>query len=225
MLGAAGGALSVGMGVYDLCADPNEKCKACERNMTKEFCRRQCIACWTSEEDNCLVSLTSNLSTNDKHCALICEECYTGGALDGNPRDCRICHQRSDDLIPVHKELDIVHPSVKNGATKKTGASLGIVSGVLAAPAMFLAGPVGIGLAVGSAILGAGSAGTQLCGDNDPNCEVCLKDVKTEGCKSVCRTCGLIGDKGTGGHEKKCAWICVKCKIYVEEEERKEAER
>ena len=208
VLGAAGGALSIGLGVYDLCSDPNEKCKACDGHMTQEFCRRQCIACWT-EEDNCVISLNSNRSTNDKYCALICEGCYTGGAFDGRTRDCYICHKTSN-LIPVHKELNNVHPALKTSATKKTGAGLGIASGILAIPAIFLTGPIGIGVAVTSIAVGAGSAGTQLLADNDPNCKSCSNDVKTEGCKSVCRTCGEIGDKNTG-HEKKCSWICQPC--------------
>ena len=129
--------------------------------------------------------------------------------MDGNPRDCYICHQPYN-LIPLHKELEKVHPALKIGAAKKTGAGLGIASGALAVPAMFATGPVGVGLVIGSIIFGASSAGTQIIADNDPDCKSCRRDVKTEGCKSVCRSCGEIGDKGTG-YWKKCAWICRQC--------------
>ena len=72
VLGVVGGVFSIGMGIYDLCADPNDKCKDCDGYMTQDYCKRQCIACWTSETDNCQVSLTSNVGTKEKHCDVIC---------------------------------------------------------------------------------------------------------------------------------------------------------
>ena len=93
--------------------------------------------------------------------------------MDGNTRECYICNKK-EDLIPVHKELIDVHQALKTSATKNTGAGLGIASGALAIPAAFATGPIGIAVLIGSSIaLGVGSAATQVCGDNDPNCKSC----------------------------------------------------
>ena len=93
--------------------------------------------------------------------------------MDGNTRECYICNKK-EDLIPVHKELIDVHQALKTSATKNTGAGLGIASGVLAIPAAFATGPIGIAVLVGTSIaLGLSSAVTQACADNDPNCKSC----------------------------------------------------
>ena len=208
--GVLGGALSVGTGIYELAKNPNETCKDCSRNLTEDFCKRQCIACWTTG-DNCIVPTYSNKATNDKMCAVICMSCNTGGAIVGNPMQCYYCFGVTGDMVPAHRELDAVHPSLKNSATSNTSAGLGIAGGVLAGVAVFFSGPIGWAVAGTSLAVGGASAATSVVADNDPNCRRCNKDVKTKGCQSLCRACGKLGDLNAG-HPIKCAWIHPECK-------------
>ena len=180
--------------------------------MTQDFCKRQCIACWT-KEDNSVVPMHSNkvTSTSDKRCAVICMSCDTGGIIVGNPKQCYYCFEITGDMIPAHRELEDVHPNLKNSATSNASAGMGIAGGVLAGIAVFCSGPVGWAVAGTSLAVGGASAATSVAADNDPNCKRCNKDVKTKGCQALCRACGKIGDVN-GGHSIKCAWIHPECK-------------
>lgn len=127
--------------------------------MAIDFCKRQCVACWT-RNDPSIVPMNSNVVSRGKRCAVICRSCNDNSDIVGNPRSCFICFGEEGDLRPAHRELYDVHPRLKNSATQNTGAGLGVASGALALPACILSGPIGWAVLGSSIAIGAASATT-----------------------------------------------------------------
>ena len=125
--------------------------------MAIDFCKRQCVACWT-RDDPCVVPMNSNVVSSGKRCAVICRSCLTNSDIVGNPKQCFICDGVTGEMRPAHRELYDVHPYLKNSATHNTGAGLGVGGGVLAVPACLLSGPIGwavLGTSLAVGIAGA----------------------------------------------------------------------